>query len=153
MSRHNRKRRPRPKTTAPQVPPRAPKRTRPRIDDRPKPPWHPVPLVEIAVLVGIACIVVGFIKGNTTRGRTLIVLGFALGSLGGLDTAIREHFAGYRSHALVLALAPGVAVTVLLAVAGVTSALAVPVGVAVAGVAFLLLRGAWTRAQAPPQRQ
>jgi hypothetical protein len=153
VSRHNRKRRPRPKTTSPQVPPRAPTRSRPRIEDRPKPPWHPVPLVEIAVLVGIVCIVVGFLSNDTTHGRTLIALGFVLASLGGLDTAIREHFAGYRSHTLVLALAPGVAATVLLAVAGVTSALVVPIGVAIAGVAFILLRGAWTRAQAPPQRQ
>src|SRR3954469_26001858 len=153
LTRHNRKRRPRPKTTAPQVPPRAPARARPRIEDRPKPPWHPVPLVEIAVLVGIVCIVVGFIKGNTTQGRTLIVLGFALGSLGGLDTSIREHFAGYRAHTLVLALAPAVALTVLLAVAGLTPALIAPIGVAIGGVAFLLLRGAWARTQAPPQRQ
>ena len=112
-----------------------------------------MPLIEIAVLVGIVCIAVGFFSRDSTRGRTLLVLGFALGSLGGLDTALREHFAGYRSHTLVLALAPGVTATVLLAVAGVTSALVVPVGVAIAGVAFILLRGAWTRAQAPPQRQ
>ena len=89
-----------------------------------------MPLVEIAVLVGIVCIVVGFFSNDTTHGRTLIALGFVLASLGGLDSAIREHFAGYRSHTLVLALAPGVAATVLLAVAGVTSALVVPIGVA-----------------------
>jgi len=156
VSRHNRKRRPRvggTKSTSPQVPPRAPARARPRIEDRPKPPWHPVPLVEIAVLVGIVCIAVGFFSRDSTRGRTLLVLGFALGSLGGLDTSIREHFAGYRSHTLVLALAPTVAVTVLLAVAKVAPAVILPVAVAILGVAFILLRGAWTRAQAPPQRQ
>ena len=153
LSRHNPKRRPRPKSTAPQVPPRAPKRARPRIEDRPKPPWHPVPLIEIAVLVGIVCIVVGVITNDTTRGKTLLVLGFALGSLGGLDTALREHFGGYRSHTLVLALAPAVAVTVLLVVAQAPPFVIPPVAVALFGVAFILLRGAWTRAQAPPQRQ
>jgi hypothetical protein len=135
------------------VPPRAPARARARIDDRPKPPWHPVPLVEIAVLVGIVCIVVGFISHDTRHGRTLIALGILLGSLGGLDTAIREHFAGFRSHTLILALAPAVAGTVLLAVAGLAPALILPIAVAIGGVAFILLRGAWTRAQAPPQPQ
>jgi hypothetical protein len=154
LTRHNRKRRPRPKSTAPPVPPRAPRPApRPRIEDRPKPPWHPVPLVEIAVLVGIVCIAVGFFSRDSTRGRTLLVLGFALGSLGGLDTSIREHFAGYRSHTLVLALAPAVAVTVLLAVAKVAAAVILAIAVAVLGVAFILLRGACTRALAPPQRQ
>jgi hypothetical protein len=107
----------------------------------------------IAVLVGIVCIAGGFFSRDSTRGRTLLVLGFALGSLGGLDTSIREHFAGYRSHTLVLALAPAVAVTVLLAVAKVAAAVILAIAVAVLGVAFILLRGAWTRAQAPPQRQ
>ncbi len=153
MSRHNRKRRPRPKSTAPQVPPRAPARARPRVEDRPKPPWHPVPLVELAVLVGIVCIVVGFLGKDSSRGRTLLVLGFVLGSLGGLDTAIREHFAGFRRHTLVLALAPAVAAAVLLAVAKAPTLLIPLVAVALFGAAFILLRGAWTRAQAPPQRQ
>jgi hypothetical protein len=110
-----------------------------------------VPLVEIAVLVGVVCIAVGFFSRDSTRGRTLLVLGFALGSLGGLDTSIREHFAGYRSHTLVLALAPAVAAMVLLAVAKVTPALIPPIAVAIFGVAFILLRGAWTRARSSSQ--
>jgi hypothetical protein len=153
VSRHNRKRRPRPKTTSPAVPPRAPTRARPRLEDRPKAPWHPVPLVELAVLIGIVCLVVGFFSRDTRHGRTLIALGLLLGSLGGLDTSLREHFSGYRGHKLVLALAPTVAVTVLLAVAGAPAAAILLTAVAVFGAAFILLRGAWTRAQAPPQRQ
>jgi hypothetical protein len=152
VTRHKKKRRPRPKTTVPQVPPRAPARARPRIEDRPKPPWHPVPLVEIAVLVGIVCIAVGFFSRDSTRGRTLLVLGFALGSLGGLDTSIREHFAGYRSHTLVLALAPAVTVMILLAVAKAPPALIPVAAVAIFGIAFLLLRGVWARAQYPHSR-
>ena len=41
------------------------------------------------------------------RGKLLLVLGMALGSLGGLDTALREHLAGYRSHTTVIAVAAG----------------------------------------------
>jgi hypothetical protein len=147
VSRHSRKRRPRPKTTAPAVPPRAPKaaRPRPRIEDRPKTPWHPFPLVELSVLVGIVLIAVGFFSRDSHRGRALLVLGFALASLGGLDTAVREHFAGYRSHTLVLALAPAVAVTVLLAVAGAPIVIIPALAVAVFAVIFTLLRGVWHR--------
>jgi hypothetical protein len=152
VSRHQSKRRPRPKTTAPAVPPRPPKPARPRIEDRPKPPWHPFPLVELAVLVGIVLIVVGFLTRDGRRGRTLLAFGLMLGSLGGLDTTVREHFAGYRSHTLVLALAPAVAVTILLAVAGAPIVVIPIAAVAVFGAAVLLLRAAWGRAQYPQPR-
>ena len=33
-----------------------------RADERPKPPWHPVPLIELSVLVGLVLIVVGAIS-------------------------------------------------------------------------------------------
>jgi hypothetical protein len=145
VSRHDRKRRPRPKTTTPAVPPRPPARARPRIEDRPKAPWHPVPLVEIAVLVGIVLIVVGFLSRDQRRGRTLLALGVLLGSLGGLDTAVREHFAGFRSHTLVLALAPAIAAVVLLAVAGAPVILIPLAAVAIFGAGFILLRGVWAR--------
>jgi hypothetical protein len=146
VSRHKSKRPRRPKTTAPPVPPRPPKHTlAARIDERPKAPWHPVPLVEIAVLVGIVCIVVGFFARDATYGRTLIALGLALGSLGGLDTTAREHFAGYRSHTLVLAAFPAVAVAVLAAVAKVPALLIPPLMALVFAAAFVALRRAWRR--------
>jgi hypothetical protein len=75
----------------------------------------------------------------------LIALGLALGALGGLDTSVREHFAGYRSHTLVLAAFPAVAVTVVLVVAGAPPFL-VPVAlVMVFGLAFTALRRVWHR--------
>src|SRR5262249_12520405 len=115
VTKHRSKRRRRPKTTAPQVPPRAPRRTptshRP---ERLNAPWHPFPLVELSVLVGIICIAVGLFAHN---GQTLIALGVALGALGGLDTTVREHFNGYREHTLVLAAFPAVALAVIAAVA------------------------------------
>jgi hypothetical protein len=82
--------------------------------ERPKAPWHPFPLVELCVLVGIVLLVLGFLSAGTQRGRLLIVFGMALGSLGGLDTAVREHWAGYRSHTTVLAATPAVIVAALL---------------------------------------
>ena len=84
-------------------------RPAPLSDERPKAPWHPVPLVELCVLVGIVLIVVGAIVGlDTDRGRLALLCGLVLASLGGLDTALREHFNGYRSHSSLLAGLPGV---------------------------------------------
>jgi hypothetical protein len=146
VSRHQKgKRRSRPRTTAPPVPPRPPRRTAPVPAERPKTPWHPFPLIEIAVFIGLICIVVGFFGRNDAAGRTLLALGFALGSLGGLDTAVREHFAGYRSHTLVLAAFPTVVATVLTALAGVPTFVIPPLAVFVFVTAFTALRRAWDR--------
>ena len=41
-----------------------------------------------------------------------------LASLGGLDTALREHFAGFRSHTIILAGLPAVGVAAILYFAG-----------------------------------
>jgi hypothetical protein len=83
-------------------------------DDRPKAPWHPFPLVELCVLAGIVLLILGLINFDDRQGKTMVLVGLALGSLGGLDTAAREHFAGYRSHTTVLAGVPAVAVGALL---------------------------------------
>ena len=83
-------------------------RPAPLSDERPKAPWHPFPLVELCVLVGIVLIVLGLIVGfDSDRGRLALLCGSLLASLGGLDTALREHFTGYRSHSSVLAGLPG----------------------------------------------
>jgi hypothetical protein len=105
MGRRSRARRAaQPTVAAPQAP-----RPAPLSDERPKAPWHPFPLVELCVLVGIVLLVVGAIVGlNTDRGRLALLCGLLLASLGGLDTALREHFSGYRSHSSVLAGLPAV---------------------------------------------
>jgi hypothetical protein len=64
--------------------------------------------VELCVLVGIVLLVLGLISNDTPHGRAMLVAGLALGSLGGLDTAAREHLSGFRSHTLVLAGVPTV---------------------------------------------
>jgi len=111
-----------------------------RADARPKPPWHPVPLVELAVLAGIVLIVLGILNRDSSRGRLLLVFGLALASVAGLDTAAREHFAGHRSHSTLLAGLPAVALVVGLAVAGAGPAVSVPVAAVVFAAVFMALR-------------
>ena len=111
-----------------------------RADARPKPPWHPVPLVELAVLAGIVLIVLGILNRDSSRGRLLLVFGLALASVAGLDTAAREHFAGHRSHSTLLAGLPAVALVVGLAVAGPGPAVSVPVAAVVFAAGFMALR-------------
>jgi hypothetical protein len=79
-------------------------------EDRPRAPWHPFPLVELCVLIGLVLLVWGLIRFDDDAGRVMLVCGMALASLGGLDTALREHFGGYASHALLLAALPAVLV-------------------------------------------
>src|SRR5918995_1002457 len=81
----------------------APRRTRrPGPDDPPRAPWGSFPLVELVVLVAILMLIGGFIVSGT-QGNVMIGTGLALGSLAGLELSAREHFAGYRSHTLLLA--------------------------------------------------
>ena len=115
-------------------------------DERPKAPWHPFPLVELCVLLGIVLIVLGVIFGiGTDRGRAALLCGLVLASLGGLETALREHFSGYRSHTTLLAGLPAVLV------AGALFFAQAPwIGVIVAGAltfafAFLVFRSAFRR--------
>ena len=61
------------------------------------------------MLVGIVLLILGALNLSEDRGKLMLVLGMALGSLGGLDTALREHFAGYRSHTTIIASLPAVA--------------------------------------------
>ena len=116
-----------------------------RADARPKPPWHPFPLVELSVLIGIVLIVYGFLDTDSPRGRVALVLGMALCSLAGLDTAVREHFEGYRSHTTLLAGLFGiVSAAVLFFAKAPWIAVAIAAG-AIFGVAFALFRRAFRR--------
>jgi hypothetical protein len=111
-------------------------------DDRPPAPWGSFPLVEIAVLVALVLLVVGFFFVEGQRGSVLVGTGLALGSLAGLELSIREHFAGFRSHTALLAGAAGLVAMVALAYAAeVTVGVSLAVAVLVFGAtAFLLAR-------------
>ncbi len=68
-------------------------------DERPPAPWGKAPLAELVILAGIISLAIGAIGGHPTA----IGLGVALAGLGGMEVAIREHLAGYRSHTTLLA--------------------------------------------------
>ena len=71
--------------------------------------WSPFPLTELVILLSMALIVAGVLTDGGRRGA-LLGCGFALVSLAGLELAIREHFAGYRSHSTLLGAASAIAV-------------------------------------------
>jgi hypothetical protein len=82
---------------------------RARMADAPKAPWSPFPLTELVILLAMALIVGGVLTDGGRRGA-LLGCGFALVSLAGLELAVREHFAGYRSHSTLLAAASAIVV-------------------------------------------
>ena len=125
---------------------------RPTIEERPKPPWHPVPLVELCVLVGLILLVLGALNLRSYRGKVMLVIGMALGSLGGLDTALREHLAGYRSHTTVIAALPAVTTAALLFFARAPWIVLILGAVAVFAVVFWWMRRVFMRAATRARR-
>jgi hypothetical protein len=83
--------------------------------ERPQAPWGSFPLTELVVLLGLLLAVGGLIVGvEGGRGRTMFAAGIVLGALGGLETVVRDHLAGYRSHTTLLS---GVAAFVVITAA------------------------------------
>ena len=108
MGRRSRKRtgaEPAPHEPLPEAPPpraRTPRRHA-KLDEAPPAPWHPFPLVELAILAGIILSVVAFVvRGDAFA--PLLLGGLALIALASSELALREHLAGYRSHSALLAL-------------------------------------------------
>ena len=128
--------------------PAAPAPRRPAADEPPPAPWGSFPLVELCVLTAIVMLVLGFFVVGGSRGAILIAAGLALGSIGGLELSIREHFAGYRSHTAVLAGVPALIVLGLLfylGPSGLPQLARAAIGVAVFVGAALLLTRAFSR--------
>src|SRR3954452_9887851 len=137
------RREPPPAVAAPRTP--APMSRRARLEEAPKPPWHPFPLVELCILGGLVLMVIGFVKGGN-RGGLFAVCGVALVGVASLELAIREHFAGYRSHTSLLAAALGVGSMLVLGIGlEVARVVAIGVGAGVFVAAFLGCRAAFRR--------
>jgi hypothetical protein len=147
MGRRSRKR----GLTAPAPPPVAERsrprpaapRPRARMADAPKAPWSPFPLTELVVLFSMALIVAGVLTDGGRRGA-LLGCGFALVSLAGLELAMREHFAGYRSHSTLLAAACAIVVVAPLFLwTSVPQVVLLVLGVGVFALVFMRLRDAF----------
>ena len=120
-----------------------PKTHRARRSEAPKAPWSPFPLVELCVLIALVLIVLGFLSDGDRR-TAMLAGGIALASLAGLELAIREHFAGYRSHTALLAGAVAVVTVVpLYFLAGLPQIALLAVGVLVYSLAFYAFRRAF----------
>jgi hypothetical protein len=135
---------PPPVPAQPRVAPAAPQ-PRARMEEAPKAPWSPFPLVELVVLIALVLIVVGFVTDGPRR-AALLGCGVALVSLAGLELALREHFAGYRSHSTLLAAAAAIAVDApLYLLTGIPQIALLVLAVAIFGVVHLLARNAFRR--------
>jgi len=99
-------------------PPRAPTRAAARraaaaersraANARPQAPWHPLPLSELLILAGAIAAVLAWRDG--IAGHALLLgVGLAAIALGTLEVTLREHLAGYRSHTVLLAVIPPIA--------------------------------------------
>ena len=126
-------------------------------DERPPAPWGSFPLAELTILAGIVFLAVGLFGG----GPTPLAIGLGLAGLGGMEVAIREHLAGWRSHTTLLA---GFVFVAVVAVLFYAARLSLPLSLGAGGAcflgAFLLLRRAFRRASGglsfsagPPRRR
>src|SRR3954453_15404119 len=118
--------------------------------EAPPAPWGSFPLTELVVFIALIFGVVGFVRFSTHSGKGMVAAAMVLGSLGGLEVSIREHFAGFRSHTTLLAASCAVGSMILISViagkAGVAIlALVVGIGVLVFVLAFYVLRQAFVR--------
>jgi hypothetical protein len=123
--------------------------------DPPPNPFGGVPVAEIAILAGG----VGAIIGLVSSAAPALIVGIVVCALGVLEFSVREHFSGYRSHTVMLAGIPAVAVGIVLIAldsASLTREILVPVVLVVFGVLFALLHRRFrsarhARVARPPQ--
>jgi hypothetical protein len=103
---------------------------RARLDEAPHAPWHPVPLTELSILVGMVLLGAALLGAGPQA--LLVAFGLVLVVLATGELALREHLAGYRSHSALLA---GIAA---IGVAAPVAALLRPPKALVIGVSVLL---------------
>ena len=117
---------------------------RARMADAPKAPWSPFPLTELVIFLALVMLAIGFFSSGDRRG-VFIGIGLVLASLGGGELALREHFAGFRSHTMLIATLCGFAAGALTLVLGAPKGAVLAVGIVMAAIAFPLLRRAFMR--------
>ena len=121
-----------------------------RGDDvrRPEPVWAPFPLTEIGMGVGIAIFGIGYLTTN----NWLIAVGAIVLAVVVAELCVREHFAGFRSHALLLAALTVVAAhsLVFAVVDAYRGPLAFAVDLAIGGALAWWLRGRFRVAREGP---
>ena len=118
-----------------------------RRGERPPPPWGSFPLTELTVFIALILGVIGLLFSSGDRQRTLIVGAMVLGSLGGLEISIRDHFAGFRSHTTLLAGAAtmGTVLVIFVAVDKIPAYVPLAVGGLVFAGSFFALREVFKR--------
>jgi hypothetical protein len=81
--------------------------TAPTYGERPRAPWHPLPLSELLILVGAIGAAIGFSRASRhglSSGGPALFAGVGAVAIGTIEVTLREHRTGYRSHAVMLAL-------------------------------------------------
>jgi hypothetical protein len=115
------------------------------MEEAPKAPWSPFPLVELVVLIALVLIVAGFVTDGPRR-AALLGCGFVLVTLAGLELALREHFTGFRSHSTLLAGASAVAVDApLYLLTDIPQLALLAIGACVFALVLVLVRNAFRR--------
>jgi hypothetical protein len=76
--------------------------------ERPPPPWHPLPLSELLILVGVIGAVIAYLRGYE---RNAALLGASIGAvvIGTVEVSLREHLSGFRPHTGMLSVIPAIA--------------------------------------------
>jgi len=123
--------------------------------ERPRAPWHPLPLSELLIFVGAIGAVVAYLRGLEHNGA---LLGAAIGAvvIGTVEVTLREHLSGFRSHTIMLSVLPAIVFhsAVVLAVLAIAnrapswlSIALLPIDVALVVVCFKLLRARYADAR------
>ena len=87
------------------------------LGERPEAPWHPLPLSELLILIGGIGVIFGLVRGIhldgpeqvSGSGAPALVAGVVAVLIGTIEVTLREHRSGYRSHTLLLAVLPPIA--------------------------------------------
>jgi hypothetical protein len=74
--------------------------------ERPRAPWHPLPLSELLILVGAIGAAIGLkkVSKGLSSGGPALFAGIGAVALGTIEVTLREHRSGHRSHTTMLAM-------------------------------------------------